>query len=67
MTHLEIIVKDGKEVHRINVIPTMMDFRFVDLQMYLPEEHELVLDYKDVVLLRDYLTSLIDLHKETKK
>lgn len=58
----------------IHVLPNLQKDRVIDLQMYLEvdplntdeeEEYILPFGYTDVVLLRDYLTSVINVYEKT--
>ena len=62
--------------NKVSVLPTLQEDRLIDLQMYLcpnsdnleeMEEFILTYNYKDVVLLRDYLTSVINLYNTLNK
>jgi len=62
--------------NKVSVLPTLQEDRLIDLQMYLcpnsdntdeSEEFILTYDYRDVVLLRDYLTSVINLYDKLNR
>ena len=61
--------------YKVSVLANLQKDRLIDLQMYLDkspgnlddsEEYILCYDYKDTVLLRDYLTSVINLFEKTR-
>lgn len=65
-------LRQGEDV--IHVLPNLQKGRVIDFQMYLvadpskPDEEEeyiVPFDYTDVVLLRDYLTSVISVYEKT--
>lgn len=62
--------------NKISVLPQLEKGRLIDLQMYLAQDPKnpdetaefiLPYNYNDVVLLRDYLTSVINLYEKTQK
>lgn len=60
--------------YKVSFLPNFQEERLIDFQMNLAkkpgnldesQEYQLCYSYKEVVLLRDYLTSVINLYEKT--